>query len=180
MSKTKGTDVVALREIFKAQGTAVENAFLDKLSSRHRDLYHLIVATSWSEVSDQMAIYQAAADTLFPGEANRMVRLGMLLAERSFTGIYKVFLRIPTIEFILGRAARIWNSYYDKGDATVFKVSPKCVELIVQNFPDLPRPMREVANGHYEVLLKMTGARNVRITMNEDDPNVWRWRVSWD
>lgn len=180
MSRTKGTDVVALREVFKLQGAAVENAFLAKLPDRLRDLYRQIVATSWSEVADQMAIYQAAAEILFPGETNRMVRLGMLLAERSFTGIYKVFLRIPTIEFILGRAARIWNSYYDKGDATVVKVSAKCAELIVQNFPDLPRPMREVANGHYEVLLKMTGARNVRISLNEDDPSTWRWRISWD
>jgi hypothetical protein len=102
------------------------------------------------------------------------------MAELSYSGIYKIFLRIPTIEFIFKRAARIWKTYFEKGDASIETVSAKCVDLVVANFPELPKPMRELANGHYLVLLQATGAKHIRIEMLDQDPNAWRWRVSWD
>ncbi len=179
MAKTKGTDIITLRLIMTAKGPVVEKAFEEKLGPRLLAIYRAISAMSWTEVDDQIAIYQAAAEVLFPNDSERMKSLGVLFGHKAFNGIYKLFLRIPTIEYIFKRAARIWNTYYDKGEAVIEVLSPKVVDMVVRDFPELPRAMREVVQGHYCVILEMTGAKDIQIQMFDDNPSAWRWRVSW-
>jgi len=179
MSKTKGTDVITLRAALASKGPEVEKIFEQKLTPALVAVYRRITTTSWTEVADQMAIYQAAADVLFAQDPERMMRLGVLLGSKAFSGIYKLFLRVPTVEYIFKRAARIWNTYYEKGDAEIEILSTKCVDFVVHNFPDLPRPMREVAKGHYMAIMEMTGAKDIQIDMFDDNPQAWRWRIRW-
>jgi len=180
MSKTKGTDVMALRGLVQEKGPAAENALSELLGPRLEKIYKHILATSWTEIDDQAAIYQAAAQVLFPGCDDCLTKLGAALAEKSYSGIYKIFFRLPTVEYIFSRGALIWNTYYERGEASIEPISEKCFEMVVRNFPELPRSMREVAIGHYTVILKLTGAKNIRIDMNESDPLAWRWRASWE
>ncbi len=180
MAKTKGTDIVALRRYFRELGPESEKRFYQTLSPEVQNLYDTILATSWTEVEKQMAIYQAAADFLFPGDTVPMTSLGKLLAKRSFSGVYRFFLRVPSIQFIFKRAANIWRAYYNTGNAAVKEISPRTIELVVNNFPDMPRPMREMAMGHYRVILETAGAKNIRMDMLDNNPQAWRWRVSWE
>lgn len=180
MPKTKGTDIIALHALLREKGPETEKGFLDKLGPRLAAVYRGITATSWTEVEEQLAIYQVAAGVLFPNDPAGLTRLGMALAEKSFSGIYKIFFRLPSIEYIFKRTARIWSAYYDQGEASIETQAGKCVDLVVRNFPELPRAMREVANGHYTVIMNMTGAKNIRINLIDTDPNAWRWRISWD
>ncbi len=177
---TKGADVMSLRKILRERGAAVEKAFQDRLTPELQEVYRGIVATSWTPVEQQMAIYQAAAQTLFPGLDEPMARLGHALAQQTFTGMYRIFFRIPSISFIMQRVAMVWRSYYNLGEAMVENVQPKRVDFVVRDFPQLPYPMLEVAKGHSRCILEMTGAKMIQITLDTHDPQAWRWRLSWD
>jgi uncharacterized protein (TIGR02265 family) len=177
---TKGADVMSLRKILQEQGAATEQAFLAKLTPDLREVYRGIIATSWTPVEQQMAIYQAAAHTLFPGLDEPMARLGHALAKKTFTGMYRIFFRIPSIAFIMQRVAMVWRSYYTQGEAMVENSQPKRVDFVVRDFPQLPYPMLEVAKGHCRCILEMTGAKMVQVTLETHDPQAWRWRLSWE
>lgn len=180
MELTKGADVIALRKILAEKGEAVEQAFLQKLTPELVELYQGIMATSWTPVDKQMAIYTAAAEALFPGQPEHMANLGYALAQKTFTGIYRIFFRIPSIAFIMKRVATLWRSYYNKGDASVENVKSKSLELVVRNFPELRRKMLEVAKGHSRYIIELTGARHVHVELKDDEPEAWRWIMRWE
>lgn len=176
---TKGADVIALRKLLEERGAAAEKAFASKLTPELLEVYHGIIATSWTPVEQQMAVYQAAAQVLFPGQEEPMAHLGHALARKTFSGLYRIFFRIPSVAFIMQRVAVVWRSYYNQGEALVENIRPKSVDFVVRNFPQLPQPMLEVAKGHCRCILEMTGAKMVEVELNARDPQAWRWRLSW-
>lgn len=179
MSKTKGTDVAALRRLIQEKGPGSEAAFVASLTPELAGLYRDILPFTWTPVEKQTELYAAAAAALFPGHPEPMRELGRAMAQQTFSGIYKIFLRIPSMSFILSRVAQMWQTYYDTGEACVEDFTGKSGALVVRNFPDLPRRMREVVCGHLQVLVEATGAKHVRVVLNDRDPNAWRWEVSF-
>lgn len=179
MSKTKGTDVAALRKLIQLKGQGFEPTFLAALTPELAKLYREILPFTWTPVEQQTELYAAAAAALFPGHPEPMRELGRAMAQQTFSGIYKIFLRIPSMSFILSRVAQMWQTYYDAGEASVEEYTGRSGVLVVRNFPELPRRMREVVCGHLQVLVEATGAKQVRVVLNDRDPAAWRWEVSF-
>ncbi|MCD4813597.1 hypothetical protein K8S19_07895 [bacterium] len=180
MAKTKGTDVVALRKLFAGVGEEKLDAFREKLAPELFSVFENIIHTSWTPIQEQTDIYEAAARVLFPGDPERMHTLGKAMAARSYSTVYKLFLRIPTIQFVLSRVAIMWRSYHDKGEATVEGFENNQGIFIVRKYPDLPRKMRVVIGGHLEILLELTGAKNIKILVRDNDPDAWHWDCLWE
>ncbi len=179
MPNTKGTDVVALRKIFRERGGDVEKSFLDRLPEELQRMYKEIVHTTWSPVEKQAELYAHAAEALFPGNPDGLRLLGQEMARRSYSGVYRIFLRLPTVDFIINRVAQVWGTYYDQGEACIEDFQGQGGVFVVRNFPELPRKMREVICGHLTVILEATGAHQISVTLQDQDPKAWRWRISW-
>lgn len=180
MAMTKGTDVVALRLAVRERGSDFEEAYRATLSDRERTLFDEVMAFSWSPVELQMEVYLKAARALFPAAREPMYELGRALAHRTYTGIYKIFLRMPSIKFVMSRAASVWQSFYDTGKASVENVEAKSAEFVVRDFAGMPAPMREMAKGHMTVLLEMAGAKSPHVRHVATDPSAWVWHASWE
>jgi hypothetical protein len=179
MVNTKNTDLGGLRDILRNHGPAAEAAVLARLSPASRQLFESALAFQWSRFERQVEIFEAAAELLFPESEDRAYRLGRLLAERAYRGVYKAFLRIPSTSFVMSRAAQVWSSYYDAGEAVVENAGEHGCELVVRGFPDFPLAMREQLRGHVSVLLECTGVKSYTIEHADTDPNAWRWMVRW-
>jgi uncharacterized protein (TIGR02265 family) len=179
MASTKGTDVVSLRNELRDRGPAVEGAVVARLSPEQRQLYERGLASDWNDVELQMGVYLAAATTLFPTAGMPMRELGRVLGARTYRGVYRVFLRFPTVEFIVGRAASMWSTFYDTGHGEVEKLGPNRLAFVVRGFPGMPRPMREMAIGHIEVLLEATGAKSPDVRLQDSEPDALRYEISW-
>ncbi len=180
MPKTKGTDIVGIKKIFKSEGEQVETVFLSKLSQDGRKVYERILATSWTDVDTVARIYEAAAETLFPGKQDALVKLGRMLSERAYSGIYSIFLLIPKPSYVFKRAANMWTAYYDRGSATVENETDRGADFVLRGFPELPKTLRETTCGHVEVLLGKTGLKNVHIKHDHSNPDAWVWQATWD
>jgi len=179
MVNTKNTDIAGLREILRGHGRGAEGALLVKLSPAARQLFENALAFQWSPLKMQMEIFQAAAEVLFPDSEDRSYRLGRLLAEKAYGGVYKAVLRIPSTRFVISRAAQVWSSYYDCGDVTVENAGDHGCDFVVRSFPDFPLVMREQLRGHVSVLLERTGLTSYTIEHLDTDPSAWRWAMRW-
>ncbi len=179
MPKTKGTDIVCLKAVFKKEGKNIETVFLSKLSQGDREVYERIIATSWTDVDIITRIFEAAAETLFPSKQDALVKLGQTLSERAYSGIYSAFLLIPKPSYVFKRAANVWQSYYDRGSAIVENETESSADFVVRGFPELPKALRDAVCGHIAVLLGKTGLKNINIKQDDSNPEAWVWRTKW-
>jgi hypothetical protein len=179
MAQVKATDFDALRKLLKKLGKAKETAFVQSLSPEHAELYSKAIIFDRLPVEEHARFLTATAAFLYPGHPRQLEQLGRDLAERTYTGVYRVFLRIPTVVYLIKRAAAVWETYYDTGEATVESIQSGSADLVVSGFPDLPEALRRSTTGHVQVLLEMTGARDVRVEHDDNDPQAWRWAASW-
>jgi hypothetical protein len=180
MAKTKGTDIVGLRKIIQAKGVDFEREFIKDLPEYLSKMYQSALHNTWSPVEKQTELYLLAASMLFPDDPDSMLKLGKAMAEKSFSTVYKVFLRIPTKQYIMARTAQVWSTYYDHGRACTENFTPTSVDFVVRDFPDLPDKLRELICGHLVVILEMTGSRNIRVQRADIPTKEWRWLLTWD
>ncbi len=179
MAMVKGTDFGSLRKLLRRRGSGAESAFVAALPGEQADMYRRVRDFDFIPVKDHARFIVAAAEILFPGQQNNQELLGRALAEVTFSGVYRIFLRIPSVSYIIGRAAAVWGTYYDTGEAAVENIKPAAADLVVRGFPELPAPLRRTTTGHVEVLLERTGAKDARIRREDKDPNAWRWITTW-
>lgn len=180
MAKQKGTNIVALRKLFRDKDPVIEKEFLEQLSPELQRIYKNAVATTMTDVEKQTEIYQAAALILFPIDSNPLYRLGLEIADRSYRGIYKLFLRIPTPSFIITKAAMIWGTYYDKGKGSVEHITKNSGHFVLRDIPELPNPALAYIAGHSVKLLELAGAKNVQLEIDDHDSNCWRFIITWN
>jgi hypothetical protein len=174
----KGTDMIALRKIMREKSKEEELGEL--LTIEQQAAYQAILSTNWAPLEEQMIIYQAAANVLFPDDENPFEALGYALAQKTFTGLYRVFVRIPTLEFVLKRAAIVWTSFFSKGEATIVNLKKKQVDYVVTGIPELSQSMGYIVSGHCKVLAEITGRENVEVEFIDTNPEIWCWRLTWD
>lgn len=180
MFKTKGTDVVALRRIFKERGAGPEQVFLSRLPPDLLDLYRCSLAFVWNDVDLQVALYRAAAEVLFPNDREGLKRLGWEMARRSYSGIYKILLRLPSTRFVMDQAAKLWTTYFERGRATVEEAGRGRAVFVLRGYPELAADMRQIVRGNITAAAETTGARNVRVVHVDADPQAWKWVIQWD
>lgn len=177
MPKAKAGDIVTLRTLL--HGHRTEEPFLAALSPEAQRVYRTSTASSWVDLPVAFEIYARAAERLYPTEHEPMRRLGREIGRIQMTGIYKVFLRIATPEFLVSRVSHLWRTFYDHGQATVEAFTRDSGVLVVGGFPELVHTQREYIAGYLIILLELTGAHGVRVTLMENDPQAWRWLLAW-
>jgi hypothetical protein len=179
MPNTKGTDVVSLRKIFQGRGQTAEGEFLAQLSPELKKYYQTVMHATWSSVEQQTELYEIAARVLFPNTQDALVQLGRAVAGITFNSVYRFFLKIPTVGFVVSHAPSIWHKYYDTGEAVIENLTKTSCDLIVKDFPSLPRSMRELTCGHLAVILEIIGVEDIQITLHDENPQAWRWHTRW-
>jgi len=179
MPRVKGTDVASLRNLIKGKGPQAERDFLDRLPVALRTLFLETSPLTWNPVDEQGDLYEVAASFLFPDKPEPIVEMHRVLARMSYSGIYRVFVRIPTVDFIAKRAASVWRSYYDSGEATTENETGTSLDFVVRHFPGLPRALREATTGHLSALLELTRAKSPAIVPPAQTPEAWVWHITW-
>jgi hypothetical protein len=179
MPVIKGVNIIALKKLVKERGELFETTYLDKLSPKGRELYDSVIATTWVKSEDETELMVTGAKQLFPGDPKPMVQLGRALANQNMTGIYKIFLKIPTIPFIIKRVANIWSSFYQEGKAEVISVQDHSLTMQVTELPDIEDYQTDITCGYILELLDITGSKNASVNYDGSDPKAFKWHISW-
>lgn len=74
-------------------------------------------------------------DRLFgKGDLGLVEELARHGADANLTTIYRLFYKVGTTHWILGRAVRLWSAHYDTGYLEVMTRGPKTAVLRIRNF----------------------------------------------
>jgi hypothetical protein len=103
-----------------------------------------------------------AIDRLFgKGDLSLVRELARHGADANLTTIYRLFYKVGTTHWILGRAVRLWSAHYDTGYLEVMTRGPKTAVLRIRGF-DTPHTVHcQSVMGWAERSIELSGGKQV-------------------
>ena len=184
MAQVKGTAVVAsVRYVSERFGASALAAVLKGLPDEDRRILEGgVLASSWYPVPLFLRFMQEAEKQLGAKEPDLVRRMGRASADYGVKTVYKIFFKVGSPAFIIGRAARVFGSYYDTGKLTVVDTSSGGAVLDLEGFEGAPQFCERI-RGWMERTVELAGAKNLRaehtLCVHRGDA-LCRFEGTWD
>lgn len=112
---------------------------------------------------EQFIELNEAIDRLFgKGDLGLIHELGRYGADANLTTIYRLFFKVGTTHWILGRAVRLWSAHYDSGYLEVLTRGPKTAVLRIRGFATPHKVHCMAVQGWAERSVELSGGLNVK------------------
>lgn len=177
----KAAGIISMKKALEAGNKEAEIKFLSSLTSEESNIYKTALPVSWVPIEIAAQLFKKGATMLYPHDPKGLEKLGRAEALDELTGIYKIFLKMTTVPYLMNQAAKLWRNYHKKGQARVEgNPEEKTGYFIVEDFPELPEIIQIVTSGYLIGSLELTGAKNVQVTREASDSQLWRWKIKWE
>jgi hypothetical protein len=182
MANFKGTGILVIPKLLKAKGGDAETKFLDKLTPAETKAYKTCIPISWVPVETAVSLSGKAAELLYPDDPRGALwRFGYERSLIQLSGVYRVLFHVLNISTIMASSALLWPAQHDKGQARIEKgENDKCAYFCVSGYPDLLPQFRKMLQGFITGVLTTGGQKNVRVELQESNPDLWKWKGIWD
>jgi hypothetical protein len=187
----KGVAARAILEFVKARkDEATANSLLDRLSPELRAPFgKMILPTSFYPMSSFLALQHAGITAVGGDKRDQLRQLGRFASENALTGVYRIFLKVGSPEFIISKASRMFGNYFQNLPDETFRVlgsTSKSAHIAMDRFtgghPDFCRRL----DGYFERLVELSGGKNVRLAhilcaFNTSPPgDHCEWKGYWE
>jgi len=180
MPMHKGAGIVFLRERLKKESKKLDRELASKLNPEDAKIYQAAMAITQVPVEAVQRIYQTGVPMLYPGTEKAFYQFGHEQAHDNLRGIYKLFLKIASVPYVIGQTAKLWKTYHSDGKPIVeYDKTQNQASLRVEEYPALPEIIREVIRGYIAGGLALTGGKNIQVA-REDRQKVWKWTATWE
>ncbi len=98
------------------------------------------------------------------GDLSLIKPLGRYGADANLTTIYRLFFKVGSTQWILGRAVRLWSAHYDSGYLEVLTRGPKSAILRIRGFASPHRVHCASVLGWAERSIELSGGKRVAMT----------------
>lgn len=182
MAKSKGSNLLFIREEFKRRGKELEDSFIATLTPEEAGHYKSSLAFDWVPVTVLASMWEKAAKLFYPGDTKSSLRkLGAESMRCHLKGIYKVAMHFTGIPFVMEKSASVWGTYHDTGTAKCEKRdNKKEFAFVVSNYPDLPGALKETVAGSTEAIVESGGGKSSRVVYNQRPDGTHEWIASWE
>lgn len=206
MSQVKPTAIVTIRRYLHRLGAEAEATFLSRLSPETAEVYRRIETVTCITHAQDEEFLEAAARTLYGEAPDRLERLGAQIAKLEFPEIFHSSLILPTLTllfkqvfhrvrsepsaepledssplaFFIYHLPELWRNFYESGELKVEDLTPVSALVRLCGLPDVPRGPRLVMAGFVAQLLTQAGAKHLKVEVLEDDPQAWKFPITWE
>jgi hypothetical protein len=105
-------------------------------------------------------------DRLFgKGDLGLVRELGRFGADANLKTVYRLFYKVGTVRWIIGRAARLWGAHYDSGELRIVDDRAGDITMEIAGFATPHRIHCESVVAWCERSIEISGGRDVQITM---------------
>ena len=166
--QAKGTAVGSIPLFVKTYHAAQYQTWYDSLTPKAKEVFkEHILASSWYPLHEAVIEpTQKICDLFYNGSDKGAWKAGEFSAEHSLKGIYKIFVKVGTPQFIIKRASNVFSSFYNPSKIEVIDTSSNHVNIHISEFPT-PSAMVECRiAGWIQQALTISGCKtpNVKIT----------------
>jgi len=166
LAKVKG---VAFRSVLACLEQLRGASFVEQVMQRMpADQAHLlrytIVQTGWYPIALYRALWTAITSDK-PGDYEFVRAVGGAAIRRDVGGVYRVLFKVLSIETLVTLSSKLFPYYYDTGRLSNERVSAHCIRSTYEGCNGFDRAMWEELAGSTTELVKMAGARDVKVTI---------------
>lgn len=177
----KGISICFVRDLVSDQGPEALAQMLAGLDDDDAHVFRYTLATSWIDIHAGMRIIQRAAEVLYPDDPAAIQTIGFRMAQWHLTSVYRILLRVVTVQFALSQTANYWEAYHRKGRTILEKDDhSNKARLIIEKYPDLPDTFRILTDGYIQGIMDLAGARNGTVQRRVMGADRWGWDLSWE
>lgn len=164
--RTKGSALIPMVEfIKKSQGKDGFNKWLETLDPEAREVLNgNILSSGWHDLKKFMIDPTMTYCKLFTGgNIKGAWDLGRFSADYGLKGIFKVFVKFGSPQFIINRAGTILPKYYENSAIKTEKSGDKEVIIQITRFDGIDPVVEARIGGWMERALEICGCSNVKI-----------------
>jgi hypothetical protein len=129
----KGVSVKAAPEFVRSRFGSRYDEWLDSLSESSRAAVENPLASNWYPVHEAVIEpTKKVCDLFYDGREEGAWEVGRTSAENALKGVYKIFVKVGSPEFIISRASKIFTNMLKPGEIKVFESSSNRAVLHMQ------------------------------------------------
>jgi hypothetical protein len=164
MTDVKGTVLASmvryLTETFGAPGL---QKVLTDLTPEERTQVQSVLVSAWYPVPLLLKVMRAAHKH-FAAQAPRLYTdMGRASSDYSVTGVYKIFFKMGSPEFIIAKAGSLYQKYYSTGAMQLVVVEKGHAVMDMVGFRDPAPELCDRISGWLGRTLELSGAQDVRL-----------------
>lgn len=185
--EVKGTAVIAIRDYVKKNHPEEFDSWVNSLSSEAKEIFtNPIDSTKWYPVEHgAKEPTEKIGQHFFNGDLEEGAwNAGRYSAEKALTGIYKIFVKATSPQYIIKRASRVFATYYRPCEIHVIDTPENGVIVEMTKLSHRYDAVERRILGWMEMALELSGCREVNIVneliREEADGKVVKFDMSWN
>lgn len=170
MVHVKGSRIIPrIKFIHERDPGGVWERILDDLDPEFvRQLQNGVIASQWYPLEHYIQLHRAIDRRLGKGDLALCWEMGKRSALEAFTGMYKVFFKVGSAEFVMASGPVIWKQLYDSGRLRIQNESAadsKHYRMIIEGFEQPAEEIWMILAGWVEGALEITGVKDMRVSL---------------
>lgn len=163
----KGTAVKSIPEYVKQHFASRYVEWLEKLPVESRKIMtDAIYATHWYPMKEAAVMPTRQLSIFFGNDTKKAAwESGRFSAENALKGIYRIFIKVSSPNYIISRASKIFNTYYRPCSMEVTGSDKGHVNLHITEFPEPDRVVEYRIAGWMQKALEINNCKNVDIKL---------------
>ena len=168
--EVKGTAVKSIKDYVEKKYNAHLNEWIQSLPETSQNIMQgNIFVNNWYPMKDAaVEPTKALAKRFYNNDIPKAAReSGKYSAETGLKGVYKIFVRVASPNYIMQRAGRIFTSYYSPSNIEVVNGHDKGLTLHITKFPEPEEVIEHRIAGWCERALEFTNCKNVKANITK-------------
>lgn len=172
--QVKGTAVQTIPQFVKEKfGADAFKNWIDSLPAATKEIFQSqVLSPNWYPLKEAIIdSTKSICDLFYKGKMDGALELGKFSAECSLKGIYKLFVKLGTPEFIVGKAGTIFTTYYQPSVMEISSKGNKTITVSITKFDEPNSIIEYRIKGWIQRALEISGAKNVDVQITKTMTN---------
>jgi hypothetical protein len=168
--EVKGTAINSIPEFISRKfGREALSQWLNALSERARRVYGgAILSGNWYPVKEIMEEpTKKMCEMFYRGDVRGAREGGRYSAEMGLKGVYRIFVKLGSPEFLIRKASTIFTSYYQPSEMKVVAQEDRKAVVHITKFAEASLLIENRIAGWMERALEISGCKNVKILITQ-------------
>ena len=162
--EVKGTAVKSIPDFVRAKHANRYDDWFKSLSPQAAAIINSPMSSSWYPITEAMVEpMQKISSMFYGGKEDFATEIGSFSSESSLQGVYKLFVKLGSPGFIIGKGSQIMATYYKDSVIKVTNEQSHSVTLEITKFPGMHRLIELRISGWVTRSLEICGRKNVQL-----------------
>ena len=166
--EVKGSAVATIQEFVHSKYNSQYDDWLNSLPGESKSLMqNKVLPSSWHKIETAIVIpTEKICNLFYGGDLKGAWEMGRYSADVALSGIYKLFVKVGTPQFIISRASNILSTYYRPGNINIVESNSNSIVVHFSNFIGMHQVIEYRIAGWIERALEISGCSDISLKVS--------------